>query len=69
MKSQLIGKDPDAGKDGEQEEKVAQKMRWLDGIIHSMNMNLSEVWDCSGGQGAWRSAVHRIANSQTQLND
>ena len=40
-KSWLIGKDPDAGKDWEQE-MGQQRMRWLDGIIETMNMDLSK---------------------------
>ena len=39
VKSQFIGKDPDAGKDWWQEEKGATEMRWLDGITDSMEMN------------------------------
>ena len=38
-KSWLTGKDPDAGKDWGQEEKGRQKMRWLDGVIDSMDMS------------------------------
>ena len=41
VKSRLIGKDPDAGKDWGQEERW-QRMRWLDSIINSMDMNLSK---------------------------
>ena len=42
-KSYLIRKDPDAGRDWGQEEKVTTKMRWLDGIMCSMDMSLSEL--------------------------
>ena len=44
-KNQLIGKDPDAGKDWRQEEKGQQRMKCLDGIIDSMDMGLSELWE------------------------
>jgi len=42
-KSQLTGRDPNAGKDQGQEKKGWQRMKWLDSIIDSMDMNLSEL--------------------------
>ena len=55
-KSRLIGKDLDAGKDQRQEEKGWQRMRWLDSIINSIDMNLSNLWDIVQDRGAWHAA-------------
>ena len=48
-----------------------QRMRWLDGITDSMDMNLSNSGRvCSlKVREAWRAAVHGVAKSQTQLSD
>ena len=40
-----------------------QRMRWLDGITDSMDMNLNKLWD-SGGQGSWPAAVHGVAETE-----
>ena len=65
VKSRLIRKGPDSGKDRRQEEKGATEDKCLGGITDSMDMSLSKLREMVKDREAWRNTVHGVTKSQT----
>ena len=57
------------GKTDGKKRRGRQRMRWLNGITNSMDMDLGELQDMVRDREAWCAAVHRITKSQTRLSD
>ena len=46
-----------------------QKMKWLNNITDSVDMNLNKLWEIAKDRGDWRAVIHGVIKSQTQLSN
>ena len=69
QKGDSLEKTPMLGKIEGKKRRGWQRMRWLDGITSSVDVNLSKLWDIVEDTGAWRAETHGVVKSQRQLSD
>ena len=67
--SQFIAKDPDVGKYEGKRRRGRQRMRWLEGITDSVDLNLSKLQEIVKDGEAWSAAVHEVTRSWTCLSN
>ena len=69
QRADLLEKTLMLGKIEDRKRRGWQKTRWLNGTNHSMDMNLSKVWETVKDMEAWCAVVYGVTNSWTQLSD